>query len=49
MHFPNSQIHKELGHGPDAGDPKLAKVEILEAVPKIEFPLSEGFHPGTGE
>ena len=28
MHFPNSQIHKELGHGPDAGDPKLAKVEL---------------------
>ena len=28
MHFPNSQIHKELGHGPDAGDPKMAKVEL---------------------
>jgi len=28
MHFPNSQIHKELGHGPDAGYPKMAKVEL---------------------
>ena len=28
MYFPNSQIHKELGHCPDAGDPKMAKVEL---------------------
>jgi len=28
MHFPKSKIHKELGHCPDAGYPKLAKVEV---------------------
>jgi len=28
MHFPKSKIHKQLGHGPDAGDPKMAKVEL---------------------
>ena len=28
MHFPKSKIHKELGHGPDAGYSKMAKVEL---------------------
>ena len=28
MHFPKSKIHKELGHCPDAGYPKMAKVEL---------------------
>jgi len=34
MHFPKSKIHKELGHCPDAGYPKMAK-SSLEAVPKL--------------
>ena len=35
MHFPKSKIHKELGHCPDAGYPKMAKVE-LRGCPEME-------------
>ena len=43
MHFPKSKIHKELGHCPDAGYPKMAKVELSLAQEKCGNPKSRNY------
>ena len=39
MHFPTSKIHKELGHCPDAGYPKMAKVEFRGCPENPFYPI----------